>query len=477
MMHDIALIVPEIFLLTMTCVVLVVDLFLKPSAKGLTYILSQLALIGTFFLCGQSIAGEPQEAFLGQFVLDPFSQYSKLAILGLVFLVFLYGRGYVRVRSMARGEFHTLTLFSTLGMMVLVSAKSTLTVYLGLELMSLPLYALVALNRESSQCVEAGMKYFVTGALASGMLLYGISLLYGLSGSIYVTEIAQQLTQSPVDNTLLWTFALVFVVAGISFKLGLVPFHMWMPDVYQGSPTSITLLIGTASKVAALGMFYRILGQTLPSLYEQWHHMLLWFAFLSLAIGNIVAIAQTDIKRMLAYSTISHVGFMVLGFLTGPFVGYWTAFYYMIVYVLVAACGFGVIILLSHKGFEAQKLEDFKGLADRSPWIAFIMLIVMFSFAGVPPTVGFYAKLIVLEALVKSDMVFFAVFALVFSIIGAFYYLRVVKLMYFDKAVVPNPVSEGGDFKLVLSLNGFALLAFGLFPAPLVNLCQRVFIS
>ncbi len=473
-MNDLLVIMPEIVLATMACLCLVVDLFVSTKTRYITYLLSQVSLIVTAICCVYFPAQSNMVAFSQQFVADPFSQVLKIFILVLMVFVLLYSRAYVRDRKMAYGEFHALALFSTLGMMFLVSAKSLLMIYLGLELLTLPLYALVALNKDSSASVEAGIKYFVMGALASGMLLYGISLLYGVSGSIQLSEVAAFVQTAEGGVLSVALFALVFIVVGLAFKLGAVPFHMWIPDIYQGAPTNVTLLIGTAPKVAAFGMAYRLMHDTLPSFSAQWSQFFIVIAVLSIALGNIAAIVQTNIKRLLAYSTIAHVGFLFLALLVAPQVGYAAAMYYVIVYALVAACAFGVILLLSHQGFESDKLSDLKGLASRSPFLAFIMLLVAFSLTGVPPTVGFYAKFVVLTALVDAGFTWLAAFVVVFSVIGAFYYLKIVRMMYFDAPEVPYAIGGAADMRIALSVNGLAILGLGLFPAPLFLICQQV---
>jgi NADH-quinone oxidoreductase subunit N len=360
-----------------------------------------------------------------------------------------------------------------LGMMVMVSANHLLTLYLGLELLSLSLYAMIALQRDSAVATEAAMKYFVLGALASGMLLYGMSMLYGATGTLELTRMAQVIAEGDADTTIL-LFALVFIVAGLGFKLSAVPFHMWVPDVYQGAPTAVTLFIGSAPKLAAFAFVMRLLVSGLGADYlvGQWQWMLIIMAVLSLAIGNITAIAQTNLKRMLAYSTISHMGFLLLGVLAGSNDGYASAMFYVMVYVLMTLGTFGMILLLSRAGFEADRLEDFKGLNARSPWYAFIMLLLMFSMAGVPPAVGFYAKLSVLWAVVDAGFVWLAVIAVLFSLIGAFYYLRIVKLMYFDPPADASPLTPALDMSLLLSANGIAILFLGVFPGKLMQLCD-----
>jgi len=364
-----------------------------------------------------------------------------------------------------------LGLFAMLGMMIMVSAWNFLNLYLGLELMSLSLYAMVAFDRNSAKASEAAMKYFVLGAIASGMLLYGMSIIYGLTGTLNIADVQQQLTHVPEGLDIAVVFGLVFMLVGIAFKLGAVPFHMWLPDVYHGAPTSVTLFIGSAPKIAAFAMVMRLLVSGLGPLHEHWQTMLIILAVLSIGIGNIVAIAQTNIKRMLAYSTISHVGFILLGILAGTKVGFASAMFYTIIYAFMSLGAFGLIVILSHKGFEAENLEDFKGLNDRSPWLAAMMLLILFSMAGVPPTVGFYAKLVVLQAIVNIDLVWLAVYAVLLSVIGAFYYLRVIKLMYFDKPDTQQYIKTSIDVSAVISVNGLLMLALGLFPGALMAIC------
>jgi NADH-quinone oxidoreductase subunit N len=386
--------------------------------------------------------------------------------------VLVYARAYNSARGLFRGEFFTLALFATLGMMVMISANHLLTLYLGLELLSLSLYAMVALQRDSVRATEAAMKYFVLGSLASGVLLYGMSMLYGATGTLEITELAQLSTEG-VRAQLVLVFGLVFIVAGLGFKLGAVPFHMWLPDVYQGAPTAVTLFIGSAPKFAAFAIVMRLLAQGLGAemLVDEWRHMLAVMAILSLVIGNLTAIMQTNLKRMLAYSTISHMGFLLLGVLSGTIDGYGAGMFYVVVYVLMTLGAFGIILLLARSGFEAENLDDYKGLNQRNPWYAFLMLLLMFSMAGIPPTVGFYAKLSVLQAVVHIGMWWIAVIAVIFSLIGAFYYLRIVKLMYFDEPVDAAPVTASGDVRALLSANGLAVLVLGIAPQPLLVLC------
>ncbi len=469
-MPNFALAAPEIFLLTVACVVLVIDLFLKDAARVVSYILAQISLAGAAVLTLMSYSDVAQITFSGTFVSDPLSGALKLFIYLTAALVFVYSRQYLQERDIFKGEFYVLGLFGTLGMMVMVSAYSLLTLYLGLELLSLSLYAMVAFRRDSLDASEAAMKYFVLGALASGMLLYGMSMLYGMAGSLEIAQLAQVIRAQPGDDIIL-VFALVFVIVGLAFKLGAVPFHMWIPDVYHGAPTAVTAYIGSAPKIAAFALVIRLLVEGLGQLHADWMGILTVLSVLSLGVGNVIAIAQTNIKRMLAYSTISHVGFLLLGILSGTADGYASAMFYILTYALMAAGAFGMVILLSRRGFEADQLEDFKGLNERSPWFAAMMLILMFSLAGVPPTVGFYAKLLVLKAVVDVDMVWLAVVAVVFSIIGAFYYLRVIKLMYFDSAEDHTPLAAGTDMRVVMSANGLAVLLLGIFPGSLLAVC------
>jgi len=464
---------PEIFVLTMICIVLVVDLFLTDKNRSITYLLSQATLLGAAILTVVVQSAVPEFTFSGMFVNDSMGTVLKLFIYLSTAVVFIYSRDYLIERDLFKGEFFVLALFAVLGMMIMVSANNLLTIYLGLEVLSLAMYALVALNRDSSVSSEAAMKYFVLGAIASGMLLYGMSMLYGATGSLDHTEIASFVSQGSTDDIVL-KFALVFIVIGLAFKLGAVPFHMWVPDVYHGAPTAITLFISTAPKIAAFAMLMRLLVEGLGGLLVHWQDMLIIIAVLSIIAGNVIAIAQTNLKRMLAYSTISHVGFLMLGIIAGTSEGYSAAMFYVIVYALMSLAAFGMIILLSRNGFEADTLEDFKGLNQRSPWFAFMMLITLFSMAGVPPTVGFYAKLAVLSAVVEIGLVWLAVVAVVFSVIGAFYYLRVIKFMYFDKAVDSTPITSAYDMRAVMSANGLIILLLGIYPTGLIALCASV---
>jgi NADH-quinone oxidoreductase subunit N len=462
---------PEIFVLAMVSVILIADLFISNRNRFITFALTQITLLGAAWITLATTGSEVTHTFSGMFVDDPMSDVLKLMVYLAVSVVLVYSRSYIEPRGLYRGEFFVLALFAMLGMMVMISASHFLTLYLGLELLSLSLYAMVALQRDSAVATEAAMKYFVLGALASGLLLYGMSMLYGVTGSLSLDQVAAAIQQGSEHRTVL-AFGLVFVVAGLAFKLGVVPFHMWIPDVYQGAPTAVTVFIGSAPKIAAFAFVMRLLVEGLQGLVADWQGMLVILAVLSMAIGNITAIAQTNIKRMLAYSTISHMGFLLLGILSGSLDGYSASMFYVLVYVMMSLGGFGMILLLSRRGFEAENLDDFKGLNQRSPWHAFLMLLLMFSMAGVPPTVGFYAKLSVLQAALQAGFVWLVVAAVLLSVIGAFYYLRVVKLMYFDAPQDDSPIQAQPDVKLTLGLNGLAILALGILPEPLLALCS-----
>ena len=469
---------PEIFLLAMTCVILVADLFISDENRGTTYFLTQLALAGsaflTWFISHHLNAGDPIRTFGGMFVSDMMSNVLKMTTYLGVMAVLVYSRSYLMARHMFRGEFFALALFATLGMLIMISANHLLILYLGLELLSLSLYAMVALQRDSAKATEAAMKYFILGALASGMLLYGMSMIYGATGSLELTRMASLIDDNAAKNVGL-ILGLVFVVAGIGFKLGAVPFHMWIPDVYEGSPTAVTLFLGSIPKLAAFAFMIRLLVQGLGNtdIQMHWQQMLVVMSVLSLAIGNIAAIAQTNLKRMLAYSTISHMGFLLLGIISGGVNGYVSSMFYAIVYVLMNLGAFGMMLLLSRDGFEAEHIDDYKGLNQRSPWYAFLMLIIMLSMAGVPPLVGFYSKFSVLQSIVENGNIGLAVIAVIFSLIGAFYYLRIVKVMYFDEPVDTSVIAPRNDVKWLLTINALALLFFGLMPQSLMVLCAN----
>ena len=469
-------VLPELFVLAMTCLIVVVDVFLEQRQRHITYGLAQLTLLGAALLTLFSYAQAPVTTMFGHYIKDAMGDLLKLFIYLTSAAVFLYSRDYLRRRDLFKGEYYMLGLFGVLGMMVMVSAHSLLTVYLGLELLSLSLYALVAIDRDSPIASEAAMKYFVLGSLASGMLLYGISMIYGATGSVDLQVVADSVANQGADNLVL-VFGLVFLVVGLSFKLGAVPFHMWLPDVYQSAPTSVTLFIGSAPKLAAFALLMRILVEGLGALQGDWQQMLVILAALSMATGNLIAIAQANIKRMLAYSTISHIGFMLLGILAGTPDGYAAAMFYTIVYVLMAVGAFGVIILLSRAGFEAENIDDFKGLNDRNPWLAFVMMVIMMSMAGVPFLAGFYAKWMVLQSIVNVGLVWLAILGVVFSVIGAFYYLRVVKCVYFDKPEQNEPIEMSLDTEIVISANGLLLVVIGLYPTVLMTWCATALLN
>ena len=464
---------PEITLLALICIVLLADLFVKDEQRIATFWLSIAALAVTAWAL---VATAPQSAtiiFDGSYVSDALSQVLKLAAVGVVAVGFLYARDYLQQNDLLKGEFFLLGLFGLLGIMIMISANSLLTMYLGLETLSLSLYALVAFERNSASAAEAAMKYFVLGAIASGSLLYGISWIYGLTGSLQFDEIALAVQSGDVRGMPLY-FGLAFITVGIAFKFGAVPFHMWLPDVYQGARTPVTLYIASAPKLAALAFFMRILIDGLGDLHDVWQGMIMVLAVLSLLIGNIVAIAQTNIKRMLGYSAIAHVGFILMALFTGTEQGYAAALFYTLTYVVMAAGAFGMVILLSRQGFEAEHLGDFKGLNARSPWFALMMLFFMFGLAGVPPWVGFIAKLSVISAVLDAGFPGLAVLLVLVSVVGAYYYLRVIWIMYFDAAEDKSVFQAGPDTRLVLSLNGVAVLALGILPGGLLALCISV---
>ena len=467
--------IPEIFVLSMACIILIADLYISDERRVITYLLSLATLVVAAMLTINLHGTETVYSFSGTFIKDPMSDVLKLFIYLVSAIVFIYARGYLADRNLFKGEFYVLGLFGVLGMMIMVSAHNFLTIYLGLELLSLSMYAMVALQRDSINASEAAMKYFVLGAIASGLLLYGMSLLYGVTGTLDIKVFADTLATKDLSSNsqnVVLILGTVMVISGMGFKLGAVPFHMWVPDIYHGAPTAVTLYISSAPKLAAFAMIMRLLVDGLGGLHAQWQDILILMAILSMGIGNIIAIAQANIKRMLAYSTISHVGFIMLGILSGSKDGYSAAMFYAIVYSIMSAGGFGMVLLMSRAGFEAEKLDDYKGLNERSSWYAFMMLILMFSMAGVPPTIGFYAKLSVIQSIVNADLVWLAVVAVIFSIIGAFYYLRIIKLMYFDKAEDTAQITSTPDMRFILSLNSLAVLALGIYPTNLMAICN-----
>ena len=469
----------ELFVVAMSFVVLMTGTFLQKS-RSLSYYLTQLTLLGAAFVTVYTMDGQVTLTFSDMYVDDLMGDFLKLMVYLSVAVVLLYSRSYIGDRKMESTEYYMLVIYATLGMMVMIAANHFLTLYLGLELLSLSLYALVATQRDSARATEAAMKYFVLGALASGLLLYGMSMLYGATGSLELSRIAQAIYHQGGDKTVLM-FGLVFIVAGLAFKLGVVPFHMWVPDVYQGAPTSVTLLIASAPKLAAFGMAMRLLVNGLFELADQWQSMLMFLAVLSIALGNIAAIAQPNLKRMLGYSGISHMGFMLLALVSGVVDGdrhfalnaYSSAMFYVFSYVLMTLAAFGVLLVLSRAGFDCETLDDLKGLNKRSSWFAGMMGIVMFSMAGIPFFIGFYAKFSVLLAVVASGYKWLAVFAVVMSLIGAFYYLRVVKVMYFDEPQDSAPIATPATMRVALSLNALAIAALGLLPGWVMWICDQ----
>jgi NADH-quinone oxidoreductase subunit N len=464
---------PEICLVTAVCIILLADVFAGQTRRGLTSTLTLLALAAgaaLTVLYGQ--VPERTVLFDGMYVADPLATVLKLAAFLFVAVALLYSRTYLENRDILRGEYYVLALTALLGIFVLISANNLLTLYLGVELLALSVYAMVAFDRDSGVSAESAMKYFVLGAIASGALLYGMSLIYGLTGTLELQAIAARLHEPLNAGVIL---GLTFVVVAVAFKLGAVPFHMWLPDVYEGAPTSVTLFIGTAPKIAYFALALRLLAQALAGTEPHWTQMLAALAVLTLVVGNVVALVQTNLKRMLAYSTIANVGFIVLGFVAGTPDGYAAAMYYTLVYVLMALGSFGVILLASSRGFEADRLDDYKGLHQRDPLLAAAMMVLMFSTAGVPPFVGFWAKLRIFQVLWESGHLWLVILAAGMSVVGAYYYLRVIKLMYFDDPTGEAPSApREAAVRLALGLNAAAVLALGLLPGPLLDLCARV---
>ena len=480
---------PEVVLLAMACVVTLVDLYVEHPRRTPTYLLTQATLaVVAFMHIAYFNSGATLYGMQRMVVTDPLGHLLGFFATLAVMITLAYSRAYAAERDMLKGELFTLSLFSLLGISVMLSANNFLMIYLGLELMTLSLYALVALRRDHPPATEAAMKYFVLGALASGFLLYGLSMMYGATGSLDIPEVFKAIATGRIEKSVL-AFGLVFVVAGLAFKLGAVPFHMWVPDVYQGAPTAVTLLVGGAPKLAAFAITIRLLVDGLLGLAIDWQQMLIVLAVASLVIGNLAAIAQSNLKRMLAYSTISQMGFVLLGLSAGVVTGntlsagnaYSSAMFYMVAYVLTTLGTFGMIMYLSRQGFESEEIDDFAGLNQRSPWAAGVMAIFLFSLAGIPPMVGFYAKLAVLQALVTTNVtsyIVLAVVAVLMSLVGAFYYLRVVKVMYFDapRGAVPAPVRSAGVSAL-LAANGLAVLLFGVLPGGLMALCRDAIVK
>ena len=462
---------PEIYLGLAACAILMLDLLLNDAQRRWTGVLAVISLIITAMLVAVQPVTVKFVGLGGLFEMDRMAQVLKVVTLLTVAVVFVYSTDYLQRRGILKGEYYVLGLFAALGAMVLISAGSLITLYLGLELMSLCLYAMVAFDRDSGIAAESAIKYFVLGSMASGTLLYGMSIIYGVTGNLELGAIAAAVQNGLGDNVGL-VFGIAFLIVGVGFKFGAVPFHMWIPDVYEGSPTCVTVFIGTASKLAAFALAMRLLPEALAGSQPDWSQMLIVLAVLSMAIGNIVAIAQSNLKRMLAYSTISHVGYVLLGILSGTAQGYQASMFYMISYVIVAAGAFGMILLLARQGFEADKITDFRGLNARSPWFAGMMAILMFSLAGLPPFIGFWAKLGVIQA-VTGNYTWLAVVAVLFSVVGAFFYLRIVKLMYFDEPTETTIIGGSVLMRTVLSANALLVFGLGVIPGTLLQLCQR----
>lgn len=475
LLENIHLALPEIIILVTACVALLGDLFLRKHIQSIAFVCACIGLAGASIVSFAFLGQFNTTILHGLFVSDDIGQLMKLSIYLTVFLSFAYSKHYLEERQMPSGDYYVLGLFSTLGMMSLVSAHSLLTIYLGLELLSLPLYAMTAIRRTNSDASEAGLKYFIMGAIASGMLLYGISLLYGATGNLDLHEIANAIALTGSEKSGMLSFALVFIVAGVGFKLAAMPFHMWAPDVYAGAPSSVTLFISAAPKVAALAMALRLFTTGLIDIAAQWQQLILIMALLSAGLGNLLAIAQNNIKRLFAYSAISHMGYALFGILAASSAGFAASLYYVLVYAVMSAAAFGLIVLMSRSGIEVEQVDSLKGLSKRNPWLAFMMMIVMFSMAGVPPTVGFFTKLLVLKALVDVHMTWVAIVGLIFAVIGAFYYLRIIKVMYFDEAVDVTPVKLSRTTTLIYSVNCLSLLYLGIFPGALISACVNAF--
>ena len=479
-LNDVLIMLPEFYLVAATCLLLLLDAFMKPSQRPLLHWLAIGVLVITLYMV---VAGQPEHAvtaFGGMFVRDSVAEIIKVFALGTTAMVFVYARPYLIDRGLLSGEFYTLMLFAVTGIMLLVSAGSLVTVYLGLELLSLSSYALVALHRDAPLPAEAAIKYFVLGALASGTLLYGMSMVYGASGmggtpTLDLAQLHGVMAYTTSPKLLL--FGLLFMIVGIGFKLGVAPFHMWLPDVYHGAPTPVTTFIAAASKLAAFGMAFRLLETGMGDLVQQWQLILAVLATVSLVIGNLVAIVQTNFKRLMAYSTISHMGYLLLGLSAAGPEGYAAAMFYAICYALMAVAAFGVMMAMSRAGFECEEISDFKGLNQKAPWMAFLMMLAMFSLAGVPPLFGFWAKVLVLEAAIHADMLWLAIVGIIAAFVGLYYYLQVIKVMYFDNPEEGSLLAAKPDrpLRLVLSLNGLSLLVLGVYWGPLLSWCQRAF--
>lgn len=478
-LNDLSLVSGELALLTFACLAVLTTAFNNSDHQPLTYYVALIGLAVTFVInlkvgmplfIGDDAQAVPQTILNDLLRIDPLAVLAKCATVLLTAGVFVYARRYIQERAFPQGEFYVLALFALIGMHTMISANHFLSLYLGLELLSLPMYAMVALQRDKPVTTEAAVKYFVMGALASGLLLYGISLIYGMTGAMDFAGVAAAIQQS--QNMTLMLFGLVFIITGVAFKLGAVPFHMWIPDVYQGAPAAITMFIASAPKIAALVMVLRVLTGALPELVADWQQLLIILAIASMALGNFVAIMQTNFKRLLAFSAIAHVGYLLLGIISGTDVGYTASLFYILIYGLMTLGAFGFITILSQNGVEFEWINDLKGLNSRNPWLAFMVLLIIFSMAGVPPTVGFFAKLGVLQALIAAKMVWLAVLALIFAVFGAFYYIRIVRVMYFEEPENDAAIATSADTLTLVSVNGLVLLALGLMPGLVLHLCQ-----
>jgi NADH-quinone oxidoreductase subunit N len=469
---DLMPLLPELLLVGGAFALLMLDLFLGESRRIITHVLAIGLLLATAWLAAAGIGGHGT-VLGGMFVRDDMADVLKAGACLLTALALVYAWPFLRQRGLYQGEVAVLMLFAVAGMMLLISAGNLVMVYLGLEMLALCSYALVAIDRDSPVASEAAIKYFVLGSLSSGLLLYGLSLLYGATGTLDLALLRSAIAASP-ETTLLLT-GTVFAVAGIAFKFGAAPFHMWVPDTYQGAPTPITLFIGSAPELASFALAFRLLEGAVGPLDDRWRLLIAGLAVASLAIGNLIALVQGNLKRMLAYSAVSHIGFVFLGFAGGSATGYAAAMFYVISYAIMSAAAFGAIIVLSNQGFEADRIDDFKGLNARSPWLAALVLCIMFSLAGIPPFLGFWAKLAVLRAAIEGGMLWLAIVGIVFAVVGAFYYLRVVKVMYFDDPVGELEPRNDRPLQVAFGVNALALLVLGIFWNPLMTWCQQAF--
>lgn len=475
-LDNLHLALPEMILLAAAVCALLADLFSKKPGSSISLYVSVLGLVCALAISASSLGNYREIILQGMFVSDDMASLMKVFMYGTVLLSFIYSHAFIEERDISIGDYYVLGLFATLGMSIMVSAYNMLSLYLGLELLSLPMYAMTAMRRNDSGASEAAMKYFVMGSIASGMMLYGMSLLYGATGHLQLNEIASAVTVNWQGESSLISFALVFIVAGLGFKLAAAPFHMWAPDVYEGAPSIVTLFISAAPKIAALGMVFRLLTIGLVDVAAQWQQLILVMALLSTGFGNLFAVVQNNIKRLLAYSAISHIGYALFGILAGTEAGNSAALYYILMYALMSVAAFGMVVLLS-QSYDIQDVNDLQGLNRRNPWLAFMMLLVMFSMAGVPPLVGFYAKMLVLKALIDANMTWVAVLGLLFAVVGAFYYLRVVKVMYFYDSSEPRITIAKKGVGLLFSVNCLLLVYFGLFPSGLIKACSNAFVG